>query len=179
MADYYSQGPSARRPRRPRAAPARVVPVLIEGAGCPPDPLQVGTGKLNITPARLQGRHLQVPSSSPTPGRNVPESKDANQRWLDQLWAILCGRRGGSSGRSSRMPSPNKDHFLEQLRKAGGNAASYALDNGLVDQPATRDEMTQAVIMKWARPMITAGRAWPESIWPPSRSSTPERRGMR
>ena len=38
------------------------------------------------------------------------------------------------------------DHFLELLRKAGGNAASYALDNGLVDQLATRDEMTQAVI---------------------------------
>ena len=42
--------------------------------------------------------------------------------------------------------APDKDHFLDLLRKAGGNAASYALDNGLVDQLATRDEMTQAVI---------------------------------
>ncbi len=42
--------------------------------------------------------------------------------------------------------APGKDRFLELLRKAGGNAANYALDNGLVDQLATRDEMTQAVI---------------------------------
>ena len=60
--------------------------------------------------------------------------------------AILCGRRGGAAEIEPDAVAPNKDHFLELLRKAGGNAASYALDNGLVDQLATRDEMTQAVI---------------------------------
>ena len=51
-----------------------------------------------------------------------------------------------SSGDRTGRRGTGQDRFLELLRKAGGNAANYALDNGLVDQLATRDEMTQAVI---------------------------------
>jgi protease-4 len=69
-----------------------------------------------------------------------PESKEANQRWLDQLWQSYVADVAEQREIEPDAVAPNKDHFLELLRKAGGNAASYALDNGLVDQLATRDE---------------------------------------
>lgn len=53
--------------------------------------------------------------------------------------------------------APTKEQVLERLTKAEGNAAQYALEQGLVDQLATYDEMTiPSVISPVVMNMISA-----------------------
>ena len=120
--------------------------VLIEGFGVYQTYFKSALEKLNVTPHVFKVGTYKSFVEPYTRDEMSPESKEANQRWLDQLWQSYVTDVAEQREIEPDAVAPDKDHFLELLRKAGGNAASYALDNGLVDQLATRDEMTQAVI---------------------------------
>ncbi len=146
MADYYSQGAYLLAAHADHVLLNQSGAVLIEGLGVYQTYLKSALEKLNITPHVFKVGTYKSFVEPYTRDEMSPESKEANQRWLDQLWQSYVADVAEQREIEPDAVAPNKDHFLELLRKAGGNAASYALDNGLVDQLATRDEMTQAVI---------------------------------
>lgn len=146
MADYYSQGAYLLAAHADHVLLNQSGAVLIEGLGVYQAYFKSALEKLNITPHVFKVGTYKSFVEPYTRDEMSPESKEANQRWLDQLWQSYVADVAEQREIEPDAVAPNKDHFLELLRKAGGNAASYALDNGLVDQLATRDEMTQAVI---------------------------------
>lgn len=146
MADYYSQGAYLLAAHADHVLLNQSGAVLIEGLGVYQTYFKSALEKLNITPHVFKVGTYKSFVEPYTRDEMSPESKEANQRWLDQLWQSYVTDVAEQREIEPDAVAPNKDHFLELLRKAGGNAASYALDNGLVDQLATRDEMTQAVI---------------------------------
>ncbi len=146
MADYYSQGAYLLAAHADHVLLNQSGAVVIEGLGVYQTYFKSALDKLNITPHVFKVGTYKSFVEPYTRDEMSPESKEANQRWLDQLWQSYVADVAEQREIEPDAVAPNKDHFLELLRKAGGNAASYALDNGLVDQLATRDEMTQAVI---------------------------------
>lgn len=146
MADYYSQGAYLLAAHADHVLLNQSGAVLIEGLGVYQTYFKSALEKLNITPHVFKVGTYKSFVEPYTRDEMSPESKEANQRWLDQLWQSYVADVAEQREIEPDAVAPNKNHFLELLRKAGGNAASYALDNGLVDQLATRDEMTQAVI---------------------------------
>lgn len=146
IADYYSQGAYLLAAHADHVLLNQSGAVLIEGLGVYQTYFKSALEKLNITPHVFKVGTYKSFVEPYTRDEMSPESKEANQRWLDQLWQSYVADVAEQREIEPDAVAPNKDHFLELLRKAGGNAASYALDNGLVDQLATRDEMTQAVI---------------------------------
>ena len=146
MADYYSQGAYLLAAHADHVLLNQSGAVLIEGLGVYQTYFKSALEKLNVTPHVFKVGTYKSFVEPYTRDEMSPESKEANQRWLDQLWQSYVTDVAEQREIEPDAVAPNKDHFLELLRKAGGNAASYALDNGLVDQLATRDEMTQAVI---------------------------------
>ena len=146
MADYYSQGAYLLAAHADHVLLNQSGAVVIEGLGVYQTYFKSALEKLNITPHVFKVGTYKSFVEPYTRDEMSPESKEANQRWLDQLWQSYVADVAEQREIEPDAVAPNKDLFLELLRKAGGNAASYALDNGLVDQLATRDEMTQAVI---------------------------------
>jgi protease-4 len=74
-----------------------------------------------------------------------PEAKDANRRWLTEMWQQYVTNVASARHVAPDIVSPSKDQVLARLTKAEGNAAQYALDQGLVDQLATYDDVVDTV----------------------------------
>lgn len=74
-----------------------------------------------------------------------PEAKDANRRWLTEMWQQYVTNVASARHVAPDVVSPSKDQVLARLTKAEGNAAQYALDQGLVDQLATYDDVVDTV----------------------------------
>ncbi|MFC5705718.1 signal peptide peptidase SppA [Aeromonas eucrenophila] len=146
MADYYAQGPYLLAAHADHVLLNQSGAVLIEGLGVYQTYFKSALEKLNVTPHVFKVGTYKSFVEPYTRDEMSPESKEANQRWLDQLWQSYVNDVAEEREIEPDAVAPTKDRFLELLRKAGGNAASYALDNGLVDELATREEMTQAVI---------------------------------
>lgn len=73
------------------------------------------------------------------------EAREANQRWISAVWQQYVTDVSKARGIPADAVAPTKQQVLERLTKAEGNAAQYALDQGLVDQLATSDEMTDTI----------------------------------
>ncbi|WP_421302662.1 signal peptide peptidase SppA [Aeromonas veronii] len=146
MADFYTQGQYLLAAHADHVLLNQSGAVVIEGLGVYQTYFKSALEKLNITPHVFKVGTYKSFVEPYTRDEMSPESKEANQRWLDQLWQSYVADVAEQREIEPDAVAPGKDRFLELLRKAGGNAANYALDNGLVDQLATRDEMTQAVI---------------------------------
>jgi protease IV len=146
MADYYNQGQYLLAAHADHVLLNQSGAVVIEGLGVHQTYFKSALEKFNITPHVFKVGTYKSFVEPYIRDDMSPESKEANQRWLDQLWQSYVTDVAGQREIEPEAVAPAKDRFLELLRKAGGNAANYALDNGLVDQLATRDEMTQAVI---------------------------------
>ncbi|WP_429047804.1 signal peptide peptidase SppA [Aeromonas hydrophila] len=146
MADFYTQGQYLLAAHADHVLLNQSGAVVIEGLGVYQTYYKSALEKLNITPHVFKVGTYKSFVEPYTRDEMSPESKEANQRWLDQLWQSYVADVAEQREIEPDAVAPGKDRFLELLRKAGGNAANYALDNGLVDQLATRDEMTQAVI---------------------------------
>ena len=146
MADFYAQGPYLLAAHADHVLLNQSGAVVIEGLGVYQTYFKSALEKLNVTPHVFKVGTYKSFVEPYTRDEMSPESKEANQRWLDQLWQSYVTDVAEQREIEPDAVAPGKDRFLELLHKAGGNAATYALDNGLVDQLATRDEMTQAVI---------------------------------
>ncbi len=73
------------------------------------------------------------------------EAREANQRWIGAVWQQYVADVSKARGLPADAVAPSKEQVLARLTKAEGNAAQYALDQGLVDQLATYDEMTDTI----------------------------------
>ncbi|WP_434663710.1 signal peptide peptidase SppA [Aeromonas sp. NJAU223] len=146
MADYYNQGPYLLAAHADHVLLNQSGAVLIEGLGVYQTYFKSALEKLNVTPHVFKVGTYKSFVEPYTRDEMSPESKMANQRWLDQLWLSYVNDVAAEREIEPDAVAPGKDQFLSLLRASGGNAANYALENGLVDQLATRDEMTQAVI---------------------------------
>ncbi len=74
------------------------------------------------------------------------EAREANGRWLNQLWDLYVQDVTRARNIPADAVAPSKEQLLARMQQAGGNAAQYALAQGLVDQLATREEIQQAIM---------------------------------
>jgi len=74
------------------------------------------------------------------------EDKEAASLWLNDLWGYYLGDISSRRTISDRMLSGSMDDFLAALEETDFSFAEAALNNGLVDHLATREEMRQALI---------------------------------
>lgn len=77
------------------------------------------------------------------------EAREANGRWLGQLWQQYVTDVAKARKIRPDAISPDKGQLLARFQAAQGNAAQYALDQGLVDQLVPYTEMVQQVA-QWA-----------------------------
>ncbi|MGE6107087.1 signal peptide peptidase SppA [Aeromonas sobria] len=146
MADYYTQGQYLLAAHADHVLLNQSGAVLLEGLGVYQTYFKSALEKLNVTPHVFKVGTYKSFVEPYTRDDMSAESREANQRWLDQLWQAYVSDVANQREVEPDAISPSKEQFLERLRKAQGNAAGYALDNGLVDELATREEMNQAVI---------------------------------
>ena len=73
------------------------------------------------------------------------DSKEDTRRWLDQLWAHYQRNVAKLRNIPQDHISPSAEQLLSRLTAAKGNPAQYALQQGLVDRLATREEMQSTI----------------------------------
>lgn len=146
MADYYTQGQYLLAAHADHVLLNQSGAVLLEGLGVYQTYFKSALEKLNVTPHVFKVGTYKSFVEPYTRDDMSAESREANQRWLDQLWQAYVSDVASQREVEPDAISPSKEQFLERLKNAQGNAAGYALDNGLVDELATREEMNQAVI---------------------------------
>ena len=73
------------------------------------------------------------------------ESREDTQLWLGQLWQHYQDNIATLRNIPTDHISPTKEQMLSRFAKANGDPAKYALEQGLVDRLATRDEMLHTV----------------------------------
>lgn len=146
MADFYTQGQYLLAAHADHVMLNQSGAVLLEGFGVYQLYFKSALEKFNITPHVFKvGTYKSFVEPYTRDGMS-PESREANQRWLGQLWSGYVQDVAKEREVEPDAISPSKELMLARLQKAGGNAALYAEQQGLVDQLATRDEMTQAIV---------------------------------
>ncbi|MDO2947444.1 signal peptide peptidase SppA [Aeromonas simiae] len=146
MADFYTQGQYLLASHASHVMLNQSGAVLLEGLGVYQLYFKSALEKFNITPHVFKVGTYKSFVEPYTRDDMSPESREANQRWLSQLWDGYVKDVAAQRKVAPDAVSPSKDQMLARLRKAGGNAALYAEEQGLVDQLATRDEMTQTIV---------------------------------
>ncbi|RQW63717.1 signal peptide peptidase SppA [Vibrio viridaestus] len=72
-----------------------------------------------------------------------PAAKEANQRWLGQLWNAYINDVTGNRQIEPSTLQFDMNEFLTKLKAVNGNIAQLSLDMGLVDQLVTRPQARQ------------------------------------
>ena len=144
MADYYSQGVYLLAAHADHVLLNQSGAVLIEGLGVY-QTYQAGTGEAQHHPHVFKvGTYKSLRRAL-----HLDEMSPRARRRTSAGW-ISCGNpmwpTWRSSGRSSRMPCARTRITSNCCARPAAMRPATPLDNGLVDQLATRDEMTQAVI---------------------------------
>ncbi|MFL9593992.1 signal peptide peptidase SppA [Aeromonas schubertii] len=146
MADFYTQGQYLLAAHADHVMLNQSGAVLLEGFGVYQLYFKSALEKFNITPHVFKvGTYKSFVEPYTRDGMS-PESREANQRWLGQLWSGYVNDVAHQREVEADAISPSKEQMLARLKQAGGNAALYAQEQGLVDELATRDEMAQAII---------------------------------
>jgi protease-4 len=73
-------------------------------------------------------------------------SRESNQYWMGSLWGDFLNDVAAEREMTTDELAANISHFSERLREAGGDGAVAALNHGLVDRLATRDELRAHLI---------------------------------
>ncbi|MFD1008139.1 signal peptide peptidase SppA [Oceanisphaera ostreae] len=73
------------------------------------------------------------------------ESREDTQLWLGQLWQHYQDNVATLRDIPADHISPTKEQLLSRFSAAGGDPARYALEQGLVDRLASRNDMLQTV----------------------------------
>lgn len=146
MADFYTQGQYLLAAHADHVMLNQSGAVLLEGFGVYQLYFKSALEKFNITPHVFKvGTYKSFVEPYTRDGMS-PESREANQRWLGQLWSGYVNDVAHQREVEADAISPSKEQMLARLKQAGGNAALYAQEQGLVDELATRNEMAQAII---------------------------------
>lgn len=76
------------------------------------------------------------------------ESKEAKLNWLNQLWNTYTSIVANNRSINADEVAPKADVFIAQLQSVNGNIAQYALQQKLVDQLLTREQMSRYLAKK-------------------------------
>ncbi len=69
------------------------------------------------------------------------EAKESASRWLSQLWGAYVDDVANNRQIEAETLNPSMDVFLAKLEKVNGDLAALAMELGLVDQLANRQQM--------------------------------------
>ncbi|TFH91833.1 signal peptide peptidase SppA [Vibrio ouci] len=73
-------------------------------------------------------------------------AKESASRWLGQLWGAYIDDVASNRQLEPKLLTPDMDTFLELLKKNNGDLAALSLNEGLVDQLATRQQVRKDLI---------------------------------
>jgi protease-4 len=73
-------------------------------------------------------------------------AKESASRWLGQLWGAYIDDVASNRQLEAKLLTPDMDTFLELLKKNNGDLAALSLNEGLVDQLATRQQVRKDLI---------------------------------
>lgn len=76
------------------------------------------------------------------------ESKEAKLNWLNQLWDNYTTTVATNRGINANDVAPKADAFINLLESVNGNIAQYALNQKLVDQLLTREQISRYLAKK-------------------------------
>ncbi|NOH79245.1 signal peptide peptidase SppA [Vibrio sp. RE86] len=74
------------------------------------------------------------------------EAKESASRWLSQLWGAYIDDVASNRQLDPALLTPDMDAFLALLKKNNGDLAALSLNEGLVDQLATRQQVRKELI---------------------------------
>ena len=123
--------------------------VMLQGLGLYNFYYKSALDKFNITPHVFRVGTYKSFVEPYTRDDMSPEAREANSRWLNQLWQAYVNDAASARKIAADAISPSKEQLLQRLKAAQGNAATYALQQKLVDKLATRDQQI-ALIAKFA-----------------------------
>ena len=123
--------------------------VMLQGLGLYNFYYKSALDKFNITPHVFRVGTYKSFVEPYTRDDMSPEAREANSRWLNQLWQAYVKDAASARKITADAISPSKEQLLQRLKAAQGNAATYALQQKLVDKLATRDQQV-ALIAKFA-----------------------------
>lgn len=75
-------------------------------------------------------------------------SKEAKLNWLNQLWNSYTTTVANNRGIDASNVAPKADVFIQQLQAVNGNIGEYALQQQLVDQLLTREQISRYLAKK-------------------------------
>ncbi|MGL5949394.1 MAG: signal peptide peptidase SppA [Aeromonas sp.] len=146
LADFYSQSQYFLAAHADRVLLNQSGAVLLEGMSVYQPFFKGVLDKLAITPHVFKVGSYKSFVEPYTRSDMSPESKQANRHWLAQLWRQYVDAISTQRQISATQIDPAPDALLNALRAAHGNAATYALNAGLVDALLTRQGMSDEVI---------------------------------
>lgn len=73
-------------------------------------------------------------------------AKESASRWLSQLWGAYIDDVASNRQLDPALLTPDMDAFLALLKKNNGDLAALSLNEGLVDQLATRQQVRKELI---------------------------------
>lgn len=76
------------------------------------------------------------------------ESKEAKLNWLNQLWDTYTSIVANNRGINADDVAPKAELFITRLQSVNGDIAQYALQQKLVDQLLTREEISRYLTKK-------------------------------
>ncbi|PKH06594.1 signal peptide peptidase SppA [Moritella sp. Urea-trap-13] len=76
------------------------------------------------------------------------ESKEAKLNWLNQLWNTYTSVVASNRSINADDVAPKADVFIAKLQSVNGNIAEYALQQKLVDQLLTREQISRYLAKK-------------------------------
>lgn len=123
--------------------------VMVQGFGLYNLYYKSALEKFNVTPHVFRVGTYKSFVEPFTRDDMSPEAREANSRWLNQLWQYFVSDVAKARHLEADVVSPDKSQLLTRLAAAEGNAAQYALQQKLVDRLAVRAERI-AEIVKFA-----------------------------
>ncbi|GAM61583.1 protease IV [Vibrio ishigakensis] len=73
-------------------------------------------------------------------------AKEAATVWLKQLWGAYVNDVAQNRGIENSVLNPSADSFIRDFKKADGNLAQLAMQSGLVDELANRQQVRKSLI---------------------------------
>ena len=101
--------------------------------------------KFNITPYVFRVGTYKSFVEPYTRDNMSDEAREANSRWLGQMWQEYVNDVAAARKVAPDVISPSKEQLLARLKAVSGDAAQYALQQKLVDKLATRAEQRQTI----------------------------------
>lgn len=119
--------------------------VVLQGLGLYNYYFKSALDKFNITPHVFRVGTYKSFVEPYTRDDMSPEAREANSRWLNQMWQEYVADVAKARKVKPDAISPSKEQLLARLQAAEGDAAEYAQAQGLVDQLATHEEVVKTI----------------------------------